>query len=111
MSKPIPLDKPTRRTVEALFRELDRRCYDDADYREYQRLYEEREALAKKLLNVPAMKKLEARRDAAHQRSQARSARIASKLLAVRQKYLAEGLTPPVQREIRALVKESRRGA
>lgn len=105
-TKPLPIDKPTRRTVEQLFRDL-RRCSTSEcpHYREYQRLREERDALEKKLLNVPAYKSLKQRGDRAYSRHCDRDRKLATRIHDVHRLYLANGLTAKVVAEINKLLK------
>jgi hypothetical protein len=106
-TKPLPLDKPTRRGIDELFRQLTN--YHDDSWEACQQLRAEVELLEKKLLDVPAYRKLKAKADAAYRAYHARRARLRKKAGQLRLEYCARGLTPDIKRRINALVKEANR--
>ena len=102
-TKALPIDKPTRRTIEALFRELQ-----DEGGRELQNraneAYRELQALEARLLKNPAYLRLYKRYDALHRRASDQRDKIRAEVRRVRLLYQAKGLTPEVQKEIDKLV-------
>jgi hypothetical protein len=101
------VDKPNRRTIEMLFSDLlsERSC-EDPLYAAYQRLDTELEELKKRLLNVPAVKRLQRLERAAHDRYSTRREFVRKRTTEVKRLYLAHGLTPTVMRAITQLLKD-----
>ena len=107
MSKPQPIDKPTRRTVEQLFRELQNSPRSVAANNAYQQAREECEALEERLLSAKRYKDLCAKRDRLYQRMHDLTEKRRESLRVVRMQYLACGLTPKVEAAIKRLVESS----
>ena len=105
--KDTDIAKPTRRTVEKLFQELYREMAGTL-YEKSRRLSEEREELAKKLVDVPAYNKLDRAVDKAYKEYHRAVAVHKEKIRTVRNQYLAKGLTPSVLRDLEKLVEELR---
>lgn len=103
-TKPPPIDRPTRRTIDELFKSLlyNRDRYDV----EYDALSAQMRELEERLLDTPQMRALKRRKDAAWTKAKRRERRNAELVRAVRDKYLAYGLTPAVERAIKELVKK-----
>lgn len=98
------LDKPSRRTIDALFKDLDRRTR----YRgsEYSKAHEELEALEKELRKDPRYVRLKKRLDEAEADYYEQERVRMAKVRAVRLEYQAKGLTDGVRKKIEALVEE-----
>lgn len=110
MSKqPFPLDKPTRKGVEQLLRQLMSfgREWESPDYLEYQRLSQELANLQSKLFQNPRYKRLKARKDKAYTRYHDRRNAIREEAVKIHRQFLAKGLTPEVHRSLLALVKKA----
>jgi hypothetical protein len=102
---PSPLDNPTRHSINALFRELQRSEYgDNPDYIEYQKVAKQVDDLKEKLLNNRAYKRLKKRRDDLHTKALDRVQKRRIAIFTARRLYLAEGLTPEVKKLIRQLL-------
>jgi len=101
--KPLPMDKPTRRTIEELFREL-ANSSNRWDNDEIQAISQELDQLKDELHNVPPVKKLERRLCEARRKHHQIKDAVKEKLVKVRRRYLAKGLTPSVLKEIEKLV-------
>lgn len=107
MSKPLPLDKPTRRGIDELFRDLRNfggYSSESPLYAEYGKLKEELEKLGEELLSCPSYRTLRKKKDNAYQKWRIATTQLEIKLGEVRRDYLAKGLTPAVQNEINKLV-------
>lgn len=106
-AKPVPLDKPNRRTIEMLFRELLQRRHDqdnplDAKYDELRRQCDDLEA---KLLDNAKLKRLNRLRDAAYLRSYKANREFTDRVKTVRNQYLAGGITNKLLAELTKLIK------
>lgn len=107
-----PIDKPNRRTVEKLFDELTGyRMSEIPEYQEWDRLREEVRALEAKLSEVPQMRRLKLKRDAAEKRYEKRRDAIGARARKVRLIYRSRGLTPQVIQAVHALVKFATKGS
>lgn len=110
MSKPKPInpiDKPTRRTIETLFRDMLRDYYrDDADplHTKYRQCVEEEDVLEKKLLDNPKLKALKRKREKAYSEYYTAKTKLKQEVQRVQQLYLAKGLTKEVLEAIDKLV-------
>ena len=105
-TKPTPIDKPTRRTIETLLREMlnfgDRDC---PLYSRYLALREKVDESEKRLLANPAHRRLKAAMARAYSSYDRKRKVIRERASEVRREYLAKGLTKAVLRKIQALVK------
>lgn len=107
MSALTPLDKPNRRTVEALlhsllsYHEYDVSCPLHAIYREAEQATD---ALEKLLLDNPKLKALKRKEQAAYSAYYAKRNRVREEAKRVRDLYQARGLTKYVLSELNALV-------
>lgn len=102
-----PLDQPTRRTIEALFRELLQRKNDpdnplDAKYDELRRQYDD---LEEKLLDNPKLKRLKRLRNQAYGVSYRKNREFMEKVKALRNQYFAHGITKKLLNELDQLIK------
>lgn len=98
------LDKPTRRSVERLFKEILQSPWEMYSG-ELRRLREKREAMEKGLLSHPTYKKLVAKQEAAETKYYNDRRALEAAVRQVRLEYLAKGLTPDVLKQIEDLVK------
>jgi len=101
--------KPNRRMVEQLLRELARgRSWDEPECSRERsvKLSEEYVALRDELLSDPRLLKLEAELEKLRREEKKLSDRRHVKLRRVRQKYLANGVTPAVLRALDEIVEE-----
>jgi len=99
------IDKPSRRTIEMLFRDLfevNRRISN----RESSEVYAQMDALEEQLKRSPKYRRLRDKYDKLSHSERDRDRVRTERIRAVRNRYLAEGLTPAVQKLVNALVKE-----
>lgn len=102
-TKPLPIDKPTRRTVEELFRST-RRGYDRYSDLVYRRLCDEERELEARLLDVPEMRELKERQGRAREAHNKLEKQIDARVDQVHRLYLSRGLTPAVRKKLDELV-------
>lgn len=103
--KPISdIAQPSRRTVETLFKELSRIDTDLPSYKRYQKACDDEHELRDKLLAAPIMRRVEKRMRVEHGKWRKEREKLARLVSAVRTKYLAQGLTKAVRRELDDLV-------
>ena len=102
-------DKVNRRNVERLLNELSSYRYGDdhPDYARYMETERELEALEKKLLDVPDVRKLRAKVEILKQQHYARQKDIRIKTALLRQRYYAGVNVQEVLADLRALVEEA----
>ncbi len=100
------LAAPSRRTVEALFRELSHVRWGDHGDGEYNLLTEELRKLKDRLTDTPEVRDLELRIDTLNEKTNRERMEKEEKVRNVRQKYFAHGLTPAVVKDIQKLVEE-----
>lgn len=107
MAEPIPLDKPTRRTIETLFRDMLGSRYDDTnpDYLEYRRLEEAEEQLEEKLLSNPKLVKLKKQKERMWNKYHSSNSKQKEQLKILHRKYLANGITKELITELNKLIK------
>ncbi len=101
-AKPAAIDKPTRRTVEMLFRDYlqDWNRRDDPLEAAYNAARAKEDALEEKLLNNKKLKALKLARERAYSVMYGKRQKVKKLVYAVREQYLARGLTPAVHRQI-----------
>jgi hypothetical protein len=110
MSKPTPINKPTRTSINALLSELVR-TYAERWWESACKVTEEADALEKKLTDVPELKRLRKQAKALRAEHREQSKIMTQKVLKVRRLFQANGLTPAVQRAIDELVEEANKDA
>lgn len=98
------LQKPNRRTVEALFNDLSGYHAMQDAMADHDKLQEELKAMEAELLDVPAYRALKRKVDRAYQKGRNHITSCKEKVAKVKRRYLAEGLTPSVMDEIKKLV-------
>lgn len=106
MAAEVKLDFPTRRSVETLFREL---LHGDGYYTpsESDKVHEQMRELEEEICySTPKYKALRRKYDRLNQEEREDKERRRELVNKVRRKYLAEGLTPEVLKQIKQLVKE-----
>lgn len=101
------IDRPTRGSIEKLFREL--RDTEVQSYGEYQGLRDKEEQLRVSLLSVPAMQRATKKAEEACAKWQEEKKVVAQAISNLHRKYLAHGLTPAIEKEIKELVKKMER--
>lgn len=101
--KPDPIDFPTRRSVEALFRSISP-CYGPGHLKKFKTLNDKLEKLKAKLLDNPEVRCLEAELDDMRVRYSDHRDAVQIQLDHARRLYQANGLTMEVRKEIDKLV-------
>ena len=100
-AKKVKSTLPTRRSIETLLKELNGYITDDASYKAYS---DADDAIEEFIENHPTIKLLRKRRDALYQKWANKRKILKDRITAVRKTYLAEGITPAVLKELKALV-------
>ncbi len=107
MAKPLPLDKPTRRSIESLFRELlsynDER--DNTLHNRYQELDKELEELKDKLLSCKKYKALERRVGIAYRAYSKKNSAERVAVSNLRKYYQVNGITKKLIADLNKLIK------
>lgn len=94
------IEKPSRRTIERLLRELESDARWDRDDQEYQKASHAADALEDELKKNPELRRLKKLESKLYQALQETSHARKNLVAHVRRLYLANGLTPYVQEEM-----------
>ena len=108
MAEKIPLDQPTRRTIETLFKDLIQRSWarDEIDplYLKYQEANDRADKFEEELLKNKTLKRLNVAKEKAYRTWYAKDKKIKEQAIILRRQYLANGITPNLIKELNKLL-------
>jgi len=103
-----PLDQPTRRTIEVLFRSLlgHQRDEDTALGRAYLEARDEEDKLEEKLMAHPRLQALKRKHELAYEKHYRAERARKEKVVVLHRLYLANGITKELVKELNKLIKQ-----